>query len=138
MADRRRDDTGAFDYEGPLPQEKIQSGYVSADVPRVQHVRDGIQPQFFIFPCNQIPVKQEIDKRARHIMLNNDGFPGGTAGPDLLFAWGTGVTPGAGGLIHFGETLTFDDLFLTNTVLYFQTPPAPAPANSAIVRLWYW
>lgn len=129
--------------EGDLPQFSPPSGPIPGDLPMVTPARDSIQPQFFAFPVGSVvvgrQVRQEIDKRARHLIVINDGAVVGVSTP-LLIAWGSPATPGSGGNVRVNEMLAFDDLFLVNTVLWFDVglDALGNPLGTANVRMWYW
>ena len=134
--------------EGYLPQEKIPGQGVPSS-PVVQVLQRKMQPSYWTAPVGVRPsfVKLELDRDANHIVVKNAGYyidPTISTGypsnlsANLVFYWGTIASQG--GVLRSGELVTFDGVFLRNTVLLFQTTAASFGISDLILNaeVYYW
>lgn len=126
--------------EGNLPQETIPPGpdplSTLAGVQTVELTRQAIQPQFAVFEFvpTSITRKLELDQRTRHLLIKNSQTPGNPGGGDVLFCFAQpNATPYR---LGFHETISFDDLFLPSSLVFFFVAAPGTDFANAILAWW--
>lgn len=141
------DPFNALAPEGDLEQETVPPGpdalIPAADnVPYVELKRQGIQPQSADVDlpggAGGTSGKLELDARSRHLVMRNVLRKDGTGGNDILVTFAQPLTSAQGQAVRvrLGEVATYDDLFLTTSVMFVTLDPAGVGVGRLILEWW--